>query len=482
MKRVTLRFLQILLMAVLISSMLCGCGMVDNLTGGKKADTAQEVLNNYKEKENIDNVHADMLMNFEINAKAQGVSMNMPFEIGMSFDAFSKNNVHANMSIKASIFGINVDNSTEIYIADNKTYTSSSEDDKWYVSELSDDIDVSNIGEVSFEDATMSYDKEAKQYTIVQSLSELIEHGNMNKMLSVPSDITDQLGLNQSELDDMYKDAKVTYIFDKDYNLLSLTISGAEYSGQIENDGETADISVSLKLEVKYSNHGQITADSVKVPQDIVDSANYEIDDTILDDSFGGYDDDTGFTMDPEEEFTDDTDDMSDIGNISDVNAESYGEMKHLPDMLGSYNGVNFTGIGDSWHDTFGSDGWVLSEDEGLYSFIDATNAKYGDYSFVYAYNEDWDDTTKYDIETYGTYGYEISIEDIDTAPNMTWNGLTFGATKNEIFELYGEPVYTYSGYEYIVYTYEIPHETKNIELEFYVYDDGLRQVRLSVI
>ena len=80
-----------------------------------------------------------------------------------------------------------------------------------------------------------------------------------------------------------------------------------------------------------------------------------------------------------------------------------------------------------------------------------------------------------------GIFGYDIDFgnADISVIPNITWQGLTFGATVEEIIATYGEPSYEYNGTMYDSYTYEIADRT---EIEFQVYDEeGLKSVRVSV-
>ena len=61
----------------------------------------------------------------------------------------------------------------------------------------------------------------------------------------------------------------------------------------------------------------------------------------------------------------------------------------------------------------------------------------------------------------------------------MTWGGITFGATADDVISVYGQPDYTYSGDMFTTYEYDIDSDT---EITFYVYPDrGVQHVEVAV-
>lgn len=488
------KHLAMLLTLILVSVSLCGCGTLESLTGGTKAKTAQEVVNNYISKETKNNVHADMDMEFNIGIKAEGMTLDMPINMEASIDSVDAYNMYGDMTVDVSMLGMSNSVNTEMYISHDKEndelkiYMFDSNTNEWH---LTDDVNTKKtldalikLDEDLFENATMKYDRKMKTYVVTQPFEDFKtseSYGITNEMSDISDGALDSLGLEQDIIDDIYKNAKVIYTFDKEYNILSMELVGTEYSGTVSEGGQTADITFEISLSVTYSNHGQVKLSDVEVPQEVKDTA---IEQNNLDGDFGGFEEDQMFSydkdknemIDPEFSFdgegnTDGEDNLGIEPNTQNIK----------PGSLGTINNVNFTGNGDSWDSTFGADGWVLENNEDNFSFITATNTKYDKYGELYIYNKELEGTTKEDIMNDGIFGYDIDFgnADISVIPNITWQGLTFGATVEEIIATYGEPSYEYNGTMYDSYTYEIADRT---EIEFQVYDEeGLKSVRVSV-
>ncbi len=72
-------------------------------------------------------------------------------------------------------------------------------------------------------------------------------------------------------------------------------------------------------------------------------------------------------------------------------------------------------------------------------------------------------------IESEGFYGYEISVASAKNKPVMTFNGLTWGASMDDIKSVYGEPTdYEYEDGDIVRY---LTYETDSYRLKFQVYD-----------
>lgn len=177
---------------------------------------------------------------------------------------------------------------------------------------------------------------------------------------------------------------------------------------------------------------------------------------------------------------------QSDLSDISELDNAELNELvdRSTPDDLvfdtvnddryGSYNGVNFQVANNSWQDTLEKDGWIFEpewEDDSAGSVI-LINSKYGDDAFISLQDKDNDTVSKADIIDHGFTGYHVDffMEGEGQLPNMTWNGVTFHATGDDIIAAYGEPVNTWEGDMYTSYTY---NPLPNIDLIFYVYQNG---------
>ena len=257
----------VLLASTLVSMSICGCGALDSLTGGAKAKTAQEVISNYTEKEGKNNLHTEMVMGFNVGIEADGMKLEVPINIDASIDTVDESNMHANMKMEASMFGMSTNSDIEVYIngttKDGITmYTCDSDTNQWYVTnDGSTERMIDTLAKLDasfFENATMEYNKETKSYKVEQPFKDFNTSGALSSTTETSDDTLSSLGLEQDVIDSIYEKAKAVYVFDKDYNIISVELVGANYSGPVEMDGQTAEVTFNMDLKVNYSNHGQI--------------------------------------------------------------------------------------------------------------------------------------------------------------------------------------------------------------------------------
>lgn len=172
-------------------------------------------------------------------------------------------------------------------------------------------------------------------------------------------------------------------------------------------------------------------------------------------------------------------------------------------DQLGAYDGTPIPLNGGNW-DILGDYGWEFTNDNGL-AYQIVKNPDYEDVE-LHLFNRNRADATRDDIIVNGFYGYDVICAP-DTSVPMTWNGITFGASEDDIVGAYGRNYYLYTQYEggegephyhsvsadpdlnsmesesldeilYHSYKYPIDEDT---DLTFYVYQDsGLQEVRLD--
>jgi hypothetical protein len=110
--------------------------------------------------------------------------------------------------------------------------------------------------------------------------------------------------------------------------------------------------------------------------------------------------------------------------------------VSNIDDLIGSYNGVPFSVTGTSFKNTFGKDGWVFDPDcaaiqgDGDYYYI---NDKYPGVS-LYVHMVSDDTFVDYSIDA-----IEAVKAGSTAYPNMTWKGLTFGSSDDDVWYTYGE-------------------------------------------
>lgn len=510
--------------ALFLSTAIClttaGCSV--SIPGiGSNVSSASDVIEKYVENmEGSCNYHTDMDMEIGISADAQGMKIDLPIELSLSADVLD-GDMHGDMNMSMSFMGQDMDQSMEMYVESGKhgstMYTYDSEFGYWMMSEDDKNAEAAlsfgGLDPDDFEDAKMEYDKDKKAYTVTQEFGDFVDSNSVYDMIGeMYDDMSGMMSMDYNDILDAWEDAEVIYVFDKDFYLSSVTVDGCEYSGTMSEDGTDVDLTVTLDLEVKFSDYGEIEDSDVEVPKkvkkDAITSLPFDTEDGGLDEngnplfgnqdhicdggldkdgnplfgnqdeSFGGYDDDDAFSYPeaskPEIGVTT-PEEMHGRTDIDDPGLTTQGFPATAE--LGAYKGIGLTAFGDSWDETFGADGWSFANDDGEYSFMSAENPKYKD-AILYVYNFSRENTTHAEIMDNGFYGYSIDCAFSSTYPDMTWNGLTFGASAEDIFGCYGNPDDSYTGNMYTMYQYDIGN---NIEMEFYVYPDkGLQRVMVS--
>lgn len=464
------------MLAMVLVLSLCACGdkNTDDTTSkanhgeasGKK-DTAStkeddldagEIVQRYVQN-NPTNYHNEISMEYSISADADGVSINVPLTYALSVDILDSH-VHGTMTLHSSFMGTEIFNEAEVYITeeDNKliSYMYDAEDGYWERSETDDSVnfitELSAMDSTGFKNADVSYDRKSGAYTITQPFKDFMKTSTAAGMIDdLSKEMTDTFNVDTDDVYDKWNDAVVTYVFDEDFYLLSVTIDECAYEDTVEDDGMSIAVNMTFSMSFEFSDYDKIRKSDVEVPDDVIEAAIGSVSIYIPDTD---WDDDGG---------------SPDI--IYEI-PENVGD-----DYLGAYNGVSFNTAGTSWSDTFGSDGWDFDNEDGEYNFMTAINPKYEDVD-VYVFNRDMHNTTRSDILEKGVYSYEVDAYwSSGNLPNVTWNGLTFGATADELVAAYGEPKFYYNYEEYARYTFEISRE---IELEFTVsHELGLRSGKL---
>lgn len=463
-----------LMAMTMTATTLTGCSFDFGLFSTPK--TAADVIERYSAKETEANYNMSGTLTMEIGMDAQGMSVAIPIDLEFDMDMAGKA-AHGDMVMSASFMGESMKESAEMYISDGKVYMYDSDLECWTVSDSDFESNVDGIFAAGlFETAELVVDKKAKTYTVNQSFGDFMENDDLKDTFEESAGgVTDMFDMDEDDIEAAFQDAVVTYVFDTDCNLLSVALDGCSYKDEVSEDGVTAEVYLNLGFDFDFSKFGEIDEDDVTVPKSVKNEA---IDDSDTDsgimDSFGG-DNDVSATV-PDEPLVPDAPSIPSTPGLSE-SENSPSVTVAGSDVLGAYKGTPITSSANSWS-MFESDGWVFDNEDGEYSFMSCVNDKYEDAS-LYVYNKDADDTTRSDITDYGFYGYDIDVSWSDNKPDMTFNGLTWGASDSDVTSAYGTPDYTYTGSMYTSYEYEI---SKNVDMTFYVYfDEGLQKVSLDV-
>ena len=141
-------------------------------------------------------------------------------------------------------------------------------------------------------------------------------------------------------------------------------------------------------------------------------------------------------------------------------------------DDVGAINGIGIDAInGSIYGSSFGVAGFEFDREADVYEQYSVA-LKYKDDDNVMAHVFGLDKSKTYSpemIEVEGYYGYEIDVAKANKKPVMSFKGLTWGATVDEIKAAYGEPTeYTYEKGDVVKY---LTYKDGDIILQFKVYD-----------
>lgn len=460
-----------LLLAAMTVLALTGCG-------SKAPKSAADLMKAYSEKAH-DNynmkMNMDMFVNMDFGGGEEaeeteededdllaGLFGDMKFEIPMNITydvdcagAFSK----GSMQIQAEMFGEQVNESMELYLerAEDATTTYIQVEDDWIKTTDESYAQAMNMAEAfmkseQLQNAEFTADAEERTYTIKLPFGELMKGESAEELLGAMQlgDIVGEADeLTQGMLDAM-SEKMVTFTFDQSYNLLSFEMEPMEYSGSVSESGLDMNVAVSLEMKAAFDQFDQIKEEDVKVPQDVKDNAkeseafDFDLDDEEMEDWDWDFD---------EEEFQWDDDETKTPNDYSAV-----GE-----DLLGAINGKVLT-AGPNDSALFTDAGFEFDLDgDGEYPFAVLEYPK-NDMVSLYLTKDDYENVTVEEIKADGFNGYEISVFGEGKLPKMTWGGLTFGASYEDIVSVYGEPDYKYEGDDYISAEY---HITDEVSIEF---------------
>ena len=414
-------------------------------------------------------VVANADVNFEVEGQSQAISAMA--NIDGTIDYVDQSG-HGVISVKANAMGMDFDIPYEFYAdANTGMMYSCSDGETWTKSQSSVETIENTVGGIADEDRD-GFDAVAKvtaiddgylievPFTYIIEKAQTVASDDESPVAEMAEDYTDIIDALEKAVENLM----VKMTVNNDNVFTGIHLNGFNFNVDTVYEDMPMKVDATLDVDIDIKNIDALSVDKVVVPQEIVDVA-VEMEDSFSDDMY--------------DISSEDSDVIHDYGvGENDKNLD----LASLPDdALGSLNGLPFV-AGKNDYSIFVNDGWKADADyDGQFSFLLLTNDKYDKYMnmSVFAFPNESNTTEAMLIEN-GIGGYDVSYNTYDSKlPNMTWGGLTWGASPSQIKAVYGEPVYETEGTNHNSYTYYIDYD-KNWSIQFWFDSDGLAGVNMD--
>lgn len=409
-----------------LAAALSLCMMLSLCSCSSKPKTASELLTHVQESMDGTSYSMSGTIDMDMSVGSGGFSMDMPISVEMDGDVFGDAS-HASMVVSVEMLGQEITIPTEVYVTEDGASYSYTEGE-WTVSETSaqlTDMAGSLTDADLFAEAEMS--EEEGVYTVILPLSAIDP--------SIFDDIFTAVGSAESvpaeDFAEMMADGLLTYVITGDgdsYLPAAITLEGM--SGEFEQDDSTYTLDLSMNLE--FSNFNGVTEADVAVPDEALESAVPESENTggeavLLPNGNGESNEAELETEEPSGSETQGT-------VVPTATEEDYSVV---------YNGVHLV-PGTFSLDVFLDEFTYDPSELGTYMFLDLTY-KANDMVSLYVYGDDYDSS---DLETAPIWEYDFEYVpgyEADGLPDVTFGGLTWGASREKVEAVYGEAGSTYT-------------------------------------
>lgn len=430
-------------------SLVCVTGMIAGLMSGcsftSEKVTAERLLESAFSEKKASGIDMDMAMIFDGQMDMTELGVDGQMDLSMDMDANMKaNQEYGYMSgtIKVKMLGMSVNQDVETYFdyEDGKTYTYDSESDQWSCkdSEKSDSKSLfSGLDVGELKDPVLQEHKKGEDYVVTASVGYDGLENIMGDGIGTTGDFADM-----ADFSDMSLAVEICFSED-DKSLKSLSLQAEE--------GSYGDMDLN-ELSLKISINEMSDDIEVEIPKDVLKNAIDDVAEPYYNDMIGGSDaaigDDSGSLSsdvmidEPEQILESDTNDNSypaqdnrmDEAEVTDCSVSG----------IGSYNGTAITQGMPA--DVFLSDGWENDFDEPM-MFVSFDNPKYEEAS-MYLYSTK-SSIRLDDLKANGVYGYDFDVTYCKAGgqlPRFGIKDLTWGASKEDIIAVFGEPKSMYNG------------------------------------
>lgn len=433
--------------------------------------TAEILLQGISEK-SYDVLDADLTLDMEteMDMSELGTEGSMEFAVSANINVKSnKTNAYANGNVSVKVLGMNQSASIKSYYDDESatSYTYNEKSGTWEYEKKEDSFPVTDaikkfqkkMNLDVLEDVQMKEHKKGSDYEVTaaicaDSIKELAESTGADSSDFGFTGTLDSLNESDAEMD-------ILLVFDEE----SKEIKAVSFEMELDSD-TPGNISAEFKIN---QAGGEL---DISIPDDVKESAVEKMEDAGFSQSpvntgqASGQEtpSEDGTSVPDYEKMYGDSQDESDSGSDSASGFMSGSELTGgtsgtiVPDgntagndAFGSFNGKGF-GIGFPLSD-FTSDGWQkasYSSDNGI--FLAYQNAKYPQAEIALYGNKS--SITETDLQQSGVYGYKINVMYCDSTkqlPQASFSGLTWGASKEDVIAVYGQPKNTISGPEGVI-------------------------------
>lgn len=444
------------LVLVLCLSMLVGCSIFPPKNASdllKRANEAMEDSDNYS-------VLVDMGIEATLKGNIEGATMElfMPIDMSMSYDiageyAHGDMDMSASMDVSASYMGESqsmdedFSQSAEVYMITSEedgvvtTYTNKDKEG-WVVSEQ--DIDNASLDFNSLMDdergifADADMEKDGDEYIVTLELADAFENDSFRDFLAgnVSFGVAgEDVDIDWAEFADSIEDAEVVYTFDaKTYFLKSVVIEEFNISdasalsgmdGMDLNGMDIEEFSMLINISMTFDNYGGIDASDVKAPKKVTKNA---VEEDITDIHPEVH---TPPTTEPEVVEPETT-----LPVEGDTPAEKPEGGETSENLVFYYEGTP-VGVPTDYV-LFLEDGWYPVDDGQYSSFLCLNHDKYEGMSF-YLFTNDGSGTEEY-VKNNGSDGFSIDMSYCDEYPDVSFAGITFGDSWEDVINALGEP------------------------------------------
>ncbi len=478
------KIIKAVLFTSIVAMSFTGCSF------NSKPRTASDLVSKYLSLKDSKNYLADYDIDIKLKAQIPNFDMNIPLNV-KAITKTDGNDSYISAKAEISALGEIKNINFEMYQNGTQIYGHESDSSDWEMIDLTDSAEgteyIKQFNELTNNQLNPDMFADA-DLNIVGS-----QNSDVRYIVSIPLDKMWDYSLNQNQevkkqwdslldeyseyfnREDFYEQLTnntMNYYFDKNYYLVSIKLNDFDYQINIDYDGEQASIGLQLDLNVDYSDYGKITKSNVIVPDEIASAAVNE----TLDNSIENELPTSIITPDIVNTFPDTDEQLDTIESIENTNSTNNTNTKINNDYFGAYNGHSIS-IGSNDWSIFSNDGWKFDNEDGAYIFMSAINDKFEN-AEMYVYDATWDNgITSSDIINHGFYSYSINCMYMDKnqeRPNMTFNGITFGASLDELLSAYGEPDKINDMSYSTEYVYVVSQDSiNNIELQFYIANDG---------
>lgn len=467
------------------------------------APQASEVLIEASKKK-YDSFKGEITLDVSANVDAGGLAMSIPVT-GSGNVEYDGKVSHGVVNVQMNLFGSDSAQSYEFY-ADSENQmgyitsdggmtwiksSTSGEDTEIDMSDPSKIVDQIKGEDISAFDAAATVTEENGGYAVSIPLTYLVETAQKTSLKEQMEGAQEAYGELYDQVMAALSGIAIKLTVNADGYLDGFHMNNLEVHIDTEYEGQPTKVDTSgdIDFNITEINKGGFT---VTIPEDVINNAvesseaaanvdgGFEIDGGDMEIEVGE-ETGEGEGIEVETEIDDDGVEVSG-GDAEEAPAGGDLNLGNMPaDALGALNGENFAKGGHSWA-IWNDDGWK-PEYEGEYNFLILTNDKYDKYFNCTVFSYPYTDNVTVDIlREKGVGGYDLSVYKLDGVnPEMTWCGLTWGASRDLVKAAYGEPAFEYESNDgsSMSCTYWVD-EAHNWDLCFRFTDGRLTGVKLD--